>query len=56
MVDDAVVQVSQMLWINWKENVVSFHPEDGFEAVEFQDHDAMLQYVFQKTSNGFRLQ
>lgn len=34
----------------------SFHSEEGFEPVAFPDHDAMLAYVFQKTSNGFRIQ
>ena len=52
MDDDAGAQAPQLLWINWTEQVVSFHPEDGFEAVEFPDHDAMLDCVFQKTSNG----
>lgn len=56
MANDADVQVPQMLWINWAINVVSFHPEDGFDSMEFQDHDAMMQYVFQKTANGFRIQ
>ena len=56
MDDDAGEQAPQMLWINWTEQVVSFHPEDGFEVVEFPDHDTMLDYVFQKTSNVFRIQ
>ena len=56
MDDDPDAQIPQLLWINWTEQVVSFHPEDGFEAVEFPDHDAMLDCVFQKTSNGFRIQ
>ena len=56
MDDDAGAQAPQLLWINWTDQVVSFHPEDGFETVEFPDHDAMLDYVFQKTSNGFRIQ
>lgn len=54
--DDAGAQVSQVLWINWSAQVVSFHQEEGFETVTFPDHDAMLTYVFQKTSNGFRIQ
>ena len=53
---DVGVQVSHILWINWSKQVVSFHCEEGFEPIEFQDHDEMLQYVFQKTSNGFRIQ
>ena len=56
MDDDPDAQIPQLLWINWTEHIVSFHLEDGFEAVEFPDHDAMLEYVFQKTSNGFRIQ
>lgn len=56
MDDDAGAQAPQLLWINWTDQVVSFHPEEGFEPVAFPDHDAMLVYVFQKTSNGFRIQ
>ena len=56
MDDDPDAQIPQLLWINWTEQVVSFHPEDGLETVEFPDHDAMLAYVFQKHSSGFRIQ
>lgn len=56
MDDDAGAQAPQLLWINWTDQVVSFHSEEGFDPVEFPDHDAMLAYVFQKTSNGFRIQ
>ena len=56
MDDDPDAQIPQLLWINWTEHIVSFNLEDGFEEVEFPDHDAMLEYVFQKTSNGFRIQ
>ena len=38
------------------DQVVSFHSEEGVEPVAFPDHDAMLAYVFQKSSNGFRIQ
>lgn len=54
--DDAGEQVPQTLWIDWPAQVVSFHQEEGFEKVTFPDHEAMLTYVFQKTSNGFRIQ
>ena len=72
MDDDAGAQAPQLLWINWTDQVVSFHREEGLEPVAFPDHDAMreeglepvafpdhdamLAYVFQKTSNGFRIQ
>ena len=56
MDDDAGAQAAQLLWINWTNQVVSFHSEEGFEPVAFPDRDAMLAYVFQKTSNGFRIQ
>ena len=46
MDDDAGAQAPQLLWINWTDQVVSFHPEEGFEPVAFPDHDAMLAYVF----------
>ena len=56
MDDDPDAQIPQLLWINWTAHVVSFHQEEGFETVTFPDHDTMLAYVFQKTSNGFRIQ
>lgn len=56
MRDDTVPRKPCTLWIDWKEHVVSFHPDAGFEAKEFPDYDAMMQFVFQYTSNGFRIQ
>lgn len=56
MDNDAGTQVPQLLWINCTDQVVSFHREAGFELVTFPDHDTLLTYVFQKTSNGFRIQ
>ena len=44
MDDDAGAQAPQLLWINWTDQVVSFHSEEGFEPVAFPDHDAMLAY------------
>ena len=37
MDDDAGAQAPQLLWINWTDQVVSFHPEEGFEPVAFPD-------------------
>lgn len=44
------------LWVDEDSKVVSFHPEEGFQAVSFPSRDDMLTYVFQQGANGFRIQ
>ena len=50
MDDDAGAQAPQLLWINWTDQVLSFHREEGHAPVAFPDHDAMLADVFQTTT------
>ncbi len=47
---------SQLLWIDWKCKVVSFKSAEGFEVKEFSSYEERLTYVFEKCSNGFRIQ
>lgn len=47
---------SQPLWIDWKRKVVSFKRAEGFEVKEFSSYEERLTYVFEKCSNGFRIQ
>ena len=56
MDDDAGAQAPQLLWINWTDQVVSVHPEEGCEPGAFPGHDAVLAYVFQETPHGVRVQ
>ena len=56
MEDDTGAQAPQAIWINWTEQILSFHEEDGYERLEFPSNEAKMDYVFQKTSNGFRIQ
>ena len=42
MDDDAGAQAPQLRWINWTDQVVSFHPAEGFEPVGCPYHDAIL--------------
>lgn len=56
MEDGIGAQTLPLLWINWMEQVVSFHEEDGYERLEFPSDEEKLEYVFEKTSNGFRIQ
>lgn len=55
--DDGIgTKTPQLLWINWANHIVSFHEEAGFERLEFSTYEEKMDYVFGKTSNGFRIQ
>ncbi len=56
MDDDAETQGLPWLWINWRDQIVSFHEEAGYEKLEFSSNEEKLEYVFRKCSNGFRIQ
>ena len=47
---------TQAVWINWKEHILSFHEEAGYERLEFASNEEKMEYVFQKTYIGFRIQ
>lgn len=55
--DDGIqAQGPHWIWIHWADRIVSFHPEDGYERLEFPSGRELMDYVFEKTSNGFRIQ
>lgn len=56
MEDGVGAQALPLLWINWTEQIVSFRKEDGYERLEFPSDEEKLEYAFEKTSNGFRIQ
>ena len=56
MDDDTGTQQLQSLWIDWAGHIVSFHEEDGYERLDFSSNEEKMNYVFQKSSTGFRIQ
>lgn len=56
MEDDTETQESQPLWINWADQIISFHAEVGYQQLEFSSKEEKMEYVFEKTSQGFRIQ
>lgn len=55
--DDGIgTKNTQLLWIHWSNHVISFHEEAGYERLEFPTYEKKMEYVFGKTSNGFRIQ
>lgn len=56
MDDETGTQMLPSLWIDWAEHIVSFHEEAGYERLEFPSQEEKMEYVFQQTSNGFRIQ
>ena len=56
MDDDTGAQALPTLWVNWTEHIVSFHEEAGYEPLTFSSEEEKMDYVFQKTFLGFRIQ
>lgn len=44
------------VWIDWLNKVISFREVHGYKKKRFQTHDAMLNYVIERSSAGFRIQ
>ena len=44
------------VWVDPKRRVVSFHPEEGFEMLEFRDQEMFLRCVDEYTQNQYRYQ
>ncbi len=56
MEDGTGAQAPQSIWINWAERILSFHAEEGYERLEFSSKREKMDYVFEKSANGFRIQ
>ena len=54
--EDTGTQTPQAVWINWVEHILSFHEEVGYERLDFPSNKEKMDYVFEKASNGFRIQ
>ena len=55
---NTVTQEVYKLWISQNEHNVSFHEEEGddYEQLVFTNQNEKMDFVFQKSSNGFRIQ
>ena len=52
----APLQSAEILWINWREKILSFTKVDGFEAKHFITHESCLEYAIYKATEGYRVQ
>ena len=44
------------MWVDTKRRIVSFHPEDGFELLEFRDQALFFRCVDEYTRQQYRYQ
>ena len=44
------------IWVDTQHRIVSFHPVEGFELLEFQDQGMFLRCVDEYTRQRFRYQ
>ena len=44
------------IWVDTKQRIVSFHPVEGFELLEFHDQAMFLRCVDAYTSQRYRYQ
>lgn len=56
MEDDTGNPMREPLWIDRREQIISFHEEAGYEKLEFPSVEEKMEYVIDKGANGFRIQ
>ncbi len=44
------------VWVNTERRIVSFHPEEGFQLMEFHSRELYLQYIDGFTGKQYRYQ
>ena len=44
------------IWVDTRRRVVSFHPEEGFELLEFRDWEMFFKCVDEYTRQQYRYQ
>ncbi len=44
------------IWVDTRHRIVSFHPEEGFELLEFRDREMFFKCVDEYTRNQYRYQ
>ena len=47
---------ARMLWIDWKNRILSFQAQKGFERMSFPSREKMLLFAMEKGVSGFRIQ
>ena len=55
---NTVTQEVYKLWISQNKHIVSFYEVEGddYEQLAFTNQNEKMEFVFQKSSNGFRIQ
>ena len=44
------------VWIDHLNQVISFHPADGFEHLPFATHEAQMHFALEKCKDGYKIQ
>lgn len=44
------------MWIDHLNQVISFHPTDGFEQLPFATHEAQMHFALEKCKDGYKIQ
>jgi len=44
------------IWVDTRQHIVSFHPEEGFELLEFCDPEMFFRCIDQYTAQRYRYQ
>ena len=44
------------IWVNWEKEILSFHPEKGFEKIRFENRNEMFAFAVEKSKAGFMIQ
>ena len=45
-----------ILWLDSESRIVSFHEEEGYEKIEFEQQEIFLNYILCTCNNGYRFQ
>ena len=44
------------VWVDTRQRIVSFHPEEGFDLLEFHDQEMFFRCIDQYTAQRYRYQ
>lgn len=44
------------VWVDRLNQVISFHPADGFEQLPFATHEAQMHFALEKCKDGYKIQ
>lgn len=53
---EAADGMSRTLWVDWGRKIVSFHPVEGFEPIDFESLDAKMSMTLILATRVFRFQ